>query len=208
MSVRQRRWPGRKCSGVPEAALTALGNPGQGLVAYPDALPFGYLAQGGRDLLQGDALELVALAARQDRGGDLVGLRGGEDEDDVGRRLLERLQKRVEGLLGEHVDFVDDVDLVARRRGGEFHVLPELADLVDAPVGRPVDLADVHGAAFRDLPAVRAGVAGDLGGALLAVEGLGQDAGHRGFSTPRGPLKMKAWATRPRRIALRRVVTT
>ncbi len=28
------------------------------------------------------------------------------------------------------------------------------------------------------------------------------------FPTPRGPLKMKAWATRPRRIALRRVVTT
>jgi hypothetical protein len=44
---------------------------------------------------------------------DLVRLGRREDELHVRRRLLERLQQRVEGLRGEHVHLVDDVDLVA-----------------------------------------------------------------------------------------------
>lgn len=36
---------------------------------------------------------------------------GCEDHDDLRRRLFEGLQQSVEGLCGEHVDFVDDVDL-------------------------------------------------------------------------------------------------
>jgi hypothetical protein len=44
-----------------------------------------------------DQLEVEALAARQDGDGNLVDLGGGEDEHHVRRRLLQRLQQRVEG---------------------------------------------------------------------------------------------------------------
>ena len=70
------------------------------------------------DLGARDRPEVEALAAREDRRGQPPRLRGGEDEDDVRRRLLQGLQERVERRLREHVDFVDDVDLAppARRR--------------------------------------------------------------------------------------------
>jgi hypothetical protein len=65
------------------------------------------------------SLKVVALAAAQDRDGDLVHLRRREDELHVRRRLLERLQERVPRRVREHVDLVHDVDLeaVARRVG-------------------------------------------------------------------------------------------
>jgi len=75
------------------------------------------------------------------------------------------------------VDFVDDVDLVAVPARRVLDVLPQLPDLVDAAVGRPVDLEDVHGGAVGDLLAGGALVARTARRALPAVEGLGQQPG-------------------------------
>ena len=66
-------------------------------------------------LLDRHAPQRKALAARQHGHRHLADLGRREHELDVGRRLFERLQQRVEGVLRQHVDFVDDVDLVARR---------------------------------------------------------------------------------------------
>ena len=96
----------------------------------------------------------MALAARQHRHRHLVDLGGGEDEDDVGGRLLERLQERVEGVLGEHVHFVDDVDLVARRDRLVADAVGELADVVDAGARRCVHLHHI------DMPILGDGAAG------------------------------------------------
>ena len=68
------------------------------------------------DLLERGALEVEALAAIDDRRHHLLRLGGGEDEDRVRRRLLERLQEGVPGLLGQHVGLVEDVDLPAPGR--------------------------------------------------------------------------------------------
>ena len=61
-----------------------------------------------------DAAQVEALAARQHRHRHLADFGGGEHELGVRRRLLQRLQEGVEGRVRQHVDFVDDVDLVAR----------------------------------------------------------------------------------------------
>jgi len=61
----------------------------------------------------------------------------------MGRRLFERLQQRVEGILRQHVHFVDDIDLVARRNRRVPHRLDDLAHIVDASVRRGVHLDDV-----------------------------------------------------------------
>ena len=132
--------------------------------------------------IDGYLLEKIFLAPGQDRVRYLVYLRGGEDEDDVGRRLFEGLQEGVEGLLGEHVHFVDDVDLVPGFDRGEIDVFPQLADVVDAAVGGAVDLDHVEGRAVPYLPAVVALAAGVRRRARLAVEGLCQDARHGGLA--------------------------
>ena len=83
----------------------------------------------------------------------------------MGRRLLQGLQQGVEGLLGEHVHFIDDIDLVLALGRQILDLLPQVPDLVDAPVGGAVDFQDVQGGAVGDLPAHLAGVVGVRGGA-------------------------------------------
>jgi hypothetical protein len=61
----------------------------------------------------------------------------------MGRRFLQRFQQRVERIFGEHMDFVDDVDLVARRHGGIAHRLDNLAHIIDAGMAGGVHLDHV-----------------------------------------------------------------
>ena len=127
-----------------------------------------------------DAAQIEALAARQHGEGNLAHLGGGEDELHVLRRLLQRLQQRVERALGEHVHLVDEVHLVARHQRLVARALDDLAHVVDAGVGGGVHLQHVGVAAFHDLGAVAAEL-GHVEGRLvdafaLVVEGAREDA--------------------------------
>ncbi len=99
--------------GVPHASLRPLGNPGKAGIADFDALRLCNLSKRIGDLPQGHPPEIVALTAGEDRRRHLVNLSSGEHEKHVGRRFLNGFQEGVEGFLGQHVHFVDDVDLVA-----------------------------------------------------------------------------------------------
>ena len=115
------------------------------------------------------------LGAAADGRRHLLRVGRGQHEDDVARRLLQRLQQRVGRGRREHVDLVDDVDLPASRRPqpGVGH---QVAHGVDAVVGCGVELVHVEGAALGDLDARRAHAAGLTVDGRLAVERLGQDA--------------------------------
>src|SRR3546814_1020177 len=70
------------------------------------------------DLLVADqrhrqTFEIELQAARQHRHQQLLRIGGRKNELDVRRRLLKRLQQRVERALRQHVDFIDQIDLVA-----------------------------------------------------------------------------------------------
>ena len=84
--------------GVAEAAPGRPGDHRERRLGHLDALPRGDAREHAHHLADGRPAEVEALAARQDGGRHLVRLGGGEDEDDVRRRLLEGLQQRVEGL--------------------------------------------------------------------------------------------------------------
>ena len=132
-------------------------------------------------------MEVVDLAAGEYRGDDLLLFGGGEHEHHVARRLLQRLQKRVEGLRGEHVHLVDDKHLVASLHRRDTHLLGERAHGVDAVVRRGVELDDVERRAGVESLARVALVAGiAVGGQMLAVDGLGKDAGARGLAHSAG----------------------
>ncbi len=114
-----------------------------------DAFGGGNLREPRLDGGRADAGEIEPLAARQNRDRNLLRLGRGEDELHMLGRLFERLQKRVERLLREHVDFVDDVDLEPHAAGPHGDVLPQLANLVDAAVAGAVDLEHVDIVARR-----------------------------------------------------------
>ena len=110
------------------------------------ALRVAHLLQVALQDLRRHQPERVVVGARADGAEHLVGLRGGEDEGDVRRRLLDDLQQGVEALRGDHVRLVDDEDLLAVSRRGERGPLPQLPRVVDAAVAGRVDLDDVEAA--------------------------------------------------------------
>ena len=87
--------------------------------------------------------EIETQTTRQNRGGNLVYLGCGKDENRVRRRLFERLQKSIERSLGKHVHFVDDVDLVSADRGWKVDLVRQFPDLIHRVVGRSVYLENV-----------------------------------------------------------------
>ena len=116
-------------------------------------------------------------------------LGGGHHKDDMGRRFFQGLQEGIEGRLREHMDFIDDVNLVFVLRGKISDILPEFPDLIDPAVGGSIDFEDIDGDPIPDLLAERALIAGVPRRSLGTIEGFGQDPGDRGFPHPRGPEK-------------------
>ena len=115
-----------------------------------------------------------------------MGFGSAEDEDDVGGRLFEGLEEGVGGGLGEHVGFVDDVDLVTAFDGGEVYTVADTADFVDAAVAGGVHFDEVHGAAGFDVLAEGTGVVRLAVLGVKAAEGAGEDAGGGGLAGAAG----------------------
>ena len=55
--------------------------------------------------------KVKTLATREDGDGNLFRIGRTEDKFDMFGRLFKCLQQRIEGLIGEHMNFVDDIDL-------------------------------------------------------------------------------------------------
>ena len=121
----------------------------------------------GGKLRRVDAPKAVALAAREDRRGDLLQLGRREDKDQMLRRLLDDLQKRVEGRGRQHVHLVDDIHALFHRRGRENRLLAQRAHIVHAVVRGGVQLDHIEDRAVRNAAA---------GGALSAGVAVGRFA--------------------------------
>lgn len=100
-------------------------------------------------------------------------------------RFFKRFEERVEGAFGEHVGFVDDVDFESTEGGAVLGVVDHhFAGFFDLRVAGGVDFDDVHSVAAGDGETGFALAAGFGGGLVefFAVEGFGEDTGHRGFA--------------------------
>ncbi len=145
-------------------------------------------AQLPEDVVEAYGVEGVMLRPRADGLRDVLRLRGRHHEDDMVRRLFERLEQRVEGGVGDLVRLVEDVDLVAVARRAVAGGVAQLANLVDATIGGGVDLDDIDGRAGTNFGTGIADAAGlgrgALGGAdrVLTVERHCQNAGDGGFA--------------------------
>ena len=138
-------------------------------------------------VLDADAVEVVDLAAREDRREDLVFLGGGEDEDRMGGGLFEGFQEGVEGRRREHVDLVDDEHGVASHLGDDAHLLDERADVLHGVVRRGVEFVDVERTPLVERAARFALVARFGAVGRETVDGLGEDPRAGGFPDAAGP---------------------
>ena len=172
---------------VAHGSVGLLGYHMDALVVYLYSFRSGYCLDIFGDIRDGDAVEVVGLAAGKYRGQDLVLLRGAEDEHCVGGRFLEGFEEGVEGLRREHVDLVDDIHAVAPNLRRDLYLLQKGADVIHAVVGCCVELVDVVRAAFLER---QAGFAFAAGLHVLprtgTVYGFGEDAGGAGFTHSAG----------------------
>ena len=96
--------------GIAHAAIGSQGDGGNGIDIGPDRLFLEHMAKVIGDLALPQAAQVEALAARTYGQRQLLRLGRRQHEKHPRRRLLEGLQQRVEGALGEHVRLVDDID--------------------------------------------------------------------------------------------------
>ena len=136
------------------------------------------LSEFGGDLVSGEPVEIVPLAAAGDGGEDFMGLGGGKEKLHSAGRLFEGFQEGVEGFLGKHVDFVDDVNFILAAGGGIGDGLIDLPDVVDAAVGSSIDFHNVQGSTLGDVEARWALIARfAIVFQGLAIEGFCKEAG-------------------------------
>ena len=155
----------------------------EGLVIEGEALLLAHVDEVSTHLVRRDGVEVEALHAREDGGEDLLRIRRAHDEDDVRRRLLERLEQRVERRGRQHVDLVDDVDLVAAAHRRVVDAVDDLlAHVVDARAACRIELVDIRVLAGGDEAALLAGAIRQVAIALLAHKGLRKDACHGGLA--------------------------
>ena len=162
-------------------------------------------------------------AARADRRQQPLGRMADEQEDGVGRRLLEILEQGVGGVALEIVDRVDHHRAPGRHRGGGREQALQAADLVD------VDRAGELGAAFlapaapaasdrdgcRRRPAARSDGRRGRRGRARRAGGPARSASTRSAAlsansalpTPSGPASSQAWWSRPASSAARNAAT-
>ena len=156
----------------------------QRLVGHIEMGVLAHLVEQLPERLGSEQAELEVLGPAADGGQHLLRVGGGQHEDDVGGRLLQGLQQGVRRRRREHVDLVDDVDLLAARgpEGGPGH---QVAHGLHPVVGGGVELVDVERGALGDLDARGADPARLAVMQVGAVEGLGQDPGGGGLAGAR-----------------------
>src|SRR5690606_14831556 len=132
-------------------AQGAVGFPGDQVKRFGlcgNVLAFGDLLQMCCNVGDLDSVKVEYLAARQNGGQHLVLFRRGQNENGIWRRFLQRFEKSVEGRAGEHVNFVDYVDLEATVLRRVAHLVDQVADIVDGVVGRGVQFEDIQRVEF------------------------------------------------------------
>ena len=59
----------------------------------------------------------------------------GQNKHQMGRRLLQNLQQRIECRCGQHVNLIHNIDPLTHRRRRIGRLVPQRANLIDPVVG-------------------------------------------------------------------------
>ena len=130
------------------------------------------------DLRHGHALKVIDLTTWENSREDLVLLRSSKDKDHVCWRFLQRFEESIESSLREHVDLIDDKDLIFACLWRNESLLHECLDILHGVVARGIELENIHRASFVESTATLTLVAGlTVLGRVFTVNGLGKNTG-------------------------------
>ena len=109
-------------------------------------------------------------------------LGGCENKFDRWRRFFQSLQQRVERVLGDLMNFIDDVNLKSALSRLIADIFDDLANLIDAAIGRTVDFENVDRIALGNLLTLSADAARSRGWTIIAIQRLGENARECGLA--------------------------
>ena len=116
--------------------------------------------------------------------------RGRKNKDRMTGRLLQGFEQGIEGRVGEHMDFVDDIDPIGAMKRRKFHVLSQFSHIVHPGVRRSVNFDDIDGITTSNFHATGASATGLTGWAHFRSSGIWPDIRATVvFPTPRMPEK-------------------
>ena len=138
------------------------------------------------DLLWRHVLQRKLQAPRQDGDRQLLWIGRRQQKLYMLRRLLQRLQQGVETVAGQHVHFVNQVDLEAAARRRVLHVVQQFAGIFYLGAAGRIDLNQVN-----ETPLVNLTAGGALPARLgtyppLTVQAFGKNTRDRGFTHTAG----------------------
>ena len=107
---------------------------------------------------------------------------GGKDKFDVLGRFFQRFEHGVERGFGQHVHFVDDVNLVFACGGRVLGVFQHFTDVVYACVAGGINFQQIHKSSRINGLASGALPAGFAVLGVFAVQAFGENAGDGGFA--------------------------
>ena len=171
---------------ITHAAVSGDGQRLQGFGFRLDPLGAQNAGQPFTDQRRRQTFEVELQATRQNRDRQLLRIGGREQKTDMRRRLFQRLQQGIEGMLREHVHLIDQVHLVTAARGRVLHVVEQLAGVVDLGARGRIDFDQINKAPLVDLLAGAAAAAGSGGHTGFAVQAFRDDPTQRGFANAPG----------------------
>ena len=101
------------------------------------------------DVVNGNPVEIIGLAAGQDGRKNLVLFRCRKDEDCMCRRLLKCFEKGIECCLREHVHLIYNIYAVFPDLRRYPHLVHQVLDVLDTVVRRRIKFVDTVGPSFR-----------------------------------------------------------
>ena len=172
--------------GIAHRAVGRTAQQPQRVIFKRDVFDTEHVAQMLNHTLRGHVLERELQATGQNGRWQLLRIGGRQDELDVGRRLFEGFEQRIERVTGEHVHFVDQVDLEAPTARRVLHVIEQLTGVFDLGAAGGVDLDQVNKPAFVDFAAHRAFAARGRGDTCFTVQAFGDDPRNGGLAHATG----------------------
>ena len=135
-----------------------------------------------RNLVYRYPAEFKALTARLNRCRHLLRVRRRQNKHGMCRWLLQCLQQGIKSARRQHMHLVDNINLVAAFRRREGYLLAQVTDIIYAGVGRSVNFNYIQRGSLHNALTVAALAAGLGSRPLLAVQSLGQNTRHTGFT--------------------------
>ena len=163
---------------IPNAALTGLRQHRQRLFVGGDSFLVADPLHARYQFPEIHGPETELLAPRRDGRRNFMNFGRTQNEHHPLGRLLQRLQQRVEGIVRNLVRLVHDEDFVTVARRAVADILPQFAHLIDAAIGRRVNLDHVHTVACRHFQATGANSARIRRGAVHAIQAAGHNSRH------------------------------